>query len=163
MIYERARFNSRVQKDGESIETFLTDLYALIENCEYENFKEPLLRDRIVVGIRDKKLSEQLQLDDKLTLQTALAKVRSKEMITKQSNSLQQLNTSRADAVKHSTNQASNKPQRNAKKTPGKSTKRNECYRCGTSPHHKLSECPARDSTCVWEEWTLGEDVSHKN
>ena len=39
VIYERARFNSRVQKDGGSIETFLTDLYALIENCEYENFK----------------------------------------------------------------------------------------------------------------------------
>ena len=64
MIYERARFNSRVQKDGESIETFLTDLYALIENCDYRDFKEPLFRDRFVVGIRDKNLSEQLQLDD---------------------------------------------------------------------------------------------------
>ena len=83
VIYERARFNFTVQKDKESIKTFLTDLYALIENCEYGDFKEPLLCDRIVVGIRDKKLCEQLQLDDQLSLKTVLAKVRSKEMITK--------------------------------------------------------------------------------
>ena len=31
--HERARFNYRVQKDEESIETILSDLYALIENC----------------------------------------------------------------------------------------------------------------------------------
>ena len=52
--------------------SFRLDLYALIENCEYGNFKEPLLRNRIVVGIRDKKLSEWLQLDDQPTLKAAL-------------------------------------------------------------------------------------------
>ena len=46
-----------------------------------------------MVGIRDQKLSEALQLDDALTLTTALAKVRAKAMISKQSQSLAQLAT----------------------------------------------------------------------
>ena len=43
-----------------------------------------LLRDKIVVGVRDKKLSEHLQLDEKRTLEKCLAKVRAKELIGKQ-------------------------------------------------------------------------------
>ena len=35
VIYERARFNRRCQADGESIESYLRDLYELIETCEY--------------------------------------------------------------------------------------------------------------------------------
>ncbi len=70
-----------MQQEGESIESFITVLYALVEHCEYGEMQEELLRDRMVVGIRDTKLSESLQLDEKLTLKTALSKVRSKEMI----------------------------------------------------------------------------------
>ena len=75
MIFERARFNRRFQPEGETIEFFITDLYALIENCEYGELCEDFLRDCIVVGIRDTKLSETLQLDEALTLKTTLEKV----------------------------------------------------------------------------------------
>ena len=47
--------------------------------------------------IRDQKLSEALQLDDGLTLTTALAKKCAKAMISKQSQSLTQLATPHAD------------------------------------------------------------------
>ena len=48
--------------------------------------RDKLLRDCIVVGIRE--LSEAFQLDDGITLTTALVKVRAKAMISKQSQSL---------------------------------------------------------------------------
>ena len=35
VIFERARFNRRVQKEGESADQFITALYELIETCEY--------------------------------------------------------------------------------------------------------------------------------
>ena len=68
MILERARFNRRAQEDDESVEQFITSLYSLSEDCQYAELKEEMIRDRIVVGIRDTGLSERLQRDEALTL-----------------------------------------------------------------------------------------------
>lgn len=51
VIYERARFNRRDQKDGESAERY-TALYGLAETCNYGVLKEEMLGDRLVVGIK---------------------------------------------------------------------------------------------------------------
>lgn len=56
----RARFNRRKQENNETVDEFITDLYHLAENCEYGALQDELIRDRIVVGIRDSKLSEKL-------------------------------------------------------------------------------------------------------
>ena len=40
---------------------FITDLFNLAEHCNFGVLREELIRDRIVVGIRDKALSEKLQ------------------------------------------------------------------------------------------------------
>ena len=53
------------------MEQFITSLYNLAENCEYGEMKGEMIRDRIVVGTRDRALSEQLQLDTELTLEKA--------------------------------------------------------------------------------------------
>ena len=63
VIYERARFNQRRQEPGESVDTFITALYSLAEHCGYSELHDEMIRDRIVVGLRDAKLSEKLQLD----------------------------------------------------------------------------------------------------
>ena len=39
VIFKRARFNRRCQKEGESIEQFITALYDLAEFCEYGTLK----------------------------------------------------------------------------------------------------------------------------
>ena len=69
VIFERARFNRRNQKEEETVEQYITELYTLIEFCEYRDLKEEMLRDRLVVGIRDVSLSEKLQTDPDLTLE----------------------------------------------------------------------------------------------
>ena len=61
VIFERARFNLRSQQEGESAEEFIMALYSLAEDCDYEEWKEEMIRDRLVVGIRDAALSQQLQ------------------------------------------------------------------------------------------------------
>ena len=35
VIFQRALFNNRVQREGESIDEYIMDLYNLAENCEY--------------------------------------------------------------------------------------------------------------------------------
>ena len=51
---------------------FITALYSLTEHCCYVEFHDRLIRDRIVVGIRDKALSERLRFDAELTLTKAV-------------------------------------------------------------------------------------------
>ena len=61
-IFECARFNQGSQSEGESVEQLITSLYGLTENCDFGAMKEEMIRDRIVVGIRDSLLSERMQI-----------------------------------------------------------------------------------------------------
>lgn len=89
IIYERVKFNLRSQRENESIEAFVTDLLKLGEHCNYGNLLEEVIRDRIVIGIRDKQLSELLQLDAELTLEKAINQCRQKEEIIPQQNDIE--------------------------------------------------------------------------
>lgn len=84
VIYERARFNLRNQGDGESIDVYIAALYSLADNCEFGILKGQLIRDRIVVGIRDKGLSESMQLKADLTLASATTLARQSESVRSQ-------------------------------------------------------------------------------
>lgn len=84
VIYERAKFNSRQQKQGESAEKFITDVHKLAEHCKFRPLKEEMIRDRIVDRIVDSRLSERLQLDPDLTLAKTITQVRQQEEVKKQ-------------------------------------------------------------------------------
>ena len=61
VIYERSMFNRRVQKPDESVDSFIiTDLHRLAEFCEYGDLHDQLIRDQIVVGLRDAKSCKQI-------------------------------------------------------------------------------------------------------
>ena len=60
---------------------YITALYTLIEMCEYGNLTKELLRDRLVVGIRNSFLLECLQMDPKLTLEKAKRIGRQREAV----------------------------------------------------------------------------------
>ena len=66
VIFERARFNRRNQVPDETAEEYITALFRLIDSCNYGNLKEEMLRDRLVVGIRDAGLSQRLQMDSRV-------------------------------------------------------------------------------------------------
>lgn len=59
VIYSRYIFNSRSQVSGESFETFYTEISKLVEDCDYKTFKSDLLRDIIVIGIKDNGLKNE--------------------------------------------------------------------------------------------------------
>ena len=50
--------------------------YELAKHCNYGNMIEGLIRDRLVVRIRDRALSEKLQMDSGLTLEAAKKAIR---------------------------------------------------------------------------------------
>ena len=90
VIYERARFNRRDQLEGESAEEYITALYALVRTCDYKaDQQDEMLRDRLVVGIRDKAVSDKLQLEAGLTLESAKKTIRQREAIKEHRQELQ--------------------------------------------------------------------------
>ena len=92
IIFERARFNKRCQLPSESVEQFITEVHRLGENCEFGPMKEELIRDRLVVGIRDQALSERLQIEAELTLDKAKRPIRQREAVKEQQEVLKQSN-----------------------------------------------------------------------
>ena len=84
VIYERACFNQRHQEEGETFDNFVTALYGLVKHCKYGSLQFKMIRHRIVVGLRDRKLSECLQLEADLTLEKAIAITRQSESVRKQ-------------------------------------------------------------------------------
>ena len=62
MIIERAKFNKRSQLPDKPVEQFIASLYYLAADCNFGELKGELIRNRIVVGIRDASLSERLQI-----------------------------------------------------------------------------------------------------
>ena len=146
VIFERAKFNSRKQEDGEPVESFITELYKLSEHSNYGDMRNEMIRDRIVVGIRDARLSERLQLDHKLTLDDAVTAVRQSEQVKQQQTVL------RGTDVKPATRIDAVQKGRKHRPPPDKKTsepnKAEKCGKCGKSPAHNRERCPARDATC---------------
>ena len=70
------------QLPGESVEQYITELYALVETSEYGNLTNDMLHDRIVVGIRNAALAKCLQLDAELTLEKAKRLVQQEPLMT---------------------------------------------------------------------------------
>jgi len=142
IIFERAKFNLRSQQQGELVETFITDLQCLAEHCEFGVLKDELIRDRIVVGLKDKKLSEQLQLDSKLTLEKAVTQARQSETVKKQQGILQGTQpdhpSANVDQISKKVGKGKRKDQRDKPpknpKLAGK-TRETKCTRCLGKPH----------------------------
>ena len=65
-------FNTRSQRDGETTDQYVTDLKTKAQKCEFGEFKDSLIRDRIVCGIRCDKTRSRLLRESDLTLQRAV-------------------------------------------------------------------------------------------
>ena len=150
VIFERARFNSRCQKEGEMTEQFITSLYQLIEDCDYGDLKDQMIRDRIVVGIRDKALSQRLQMDSELTLEKAKTLSRQREAIQEQQVLLNSTPTTREIDFVHR-GKGPDKKSHQSRKSPNTSTlsppHKSKCTRCGRGPHSR-QQCPANSVEC---------------
>ena len=155
VIFERAKFNNRRQEQGEPVDAFITALYGLVEHCGYGELHDEMIRDRIVVGLRDPSLSESLQLDPTLTLEKAVTKVRQREAIKKQQPLIRSAGGSRVgnEALVGMVQRKRKWLPRDSKQTqktahPQANRKSDACSRCGKSPSHDRQHCPARDAIC---------------
>ena len=53
VTYERYVYHQRIQQLGEAIEDVVADLRKLSKSCDFEHLEDSLIRDRIIISIRD--------------------------------------------------------------------------------------------------------------
>ena len=80
-------FNSCSQQPDESIDAYTTVLRTPAETCQFGLFKDDLIRDRLVCGIRDNGQRKKLLQEPKLTLDSCRAaeatKLQVQDMLSK--------------------------------------------------------------------------------
>ena len=53
LVYERYVFNTCVQQSEESVQSYVTRLRKLAASCEYGALTDELIRDRLVIGVKN--------------------------------------------------------------------------------------------------------------
>ena len=100
ITYQRYLFFSRHQNVNEGIDAYATELKNRSATCEFGTLKQSLIRDMIVIGLRDNKMRERLLDDAELTMDKAIKKCRAKELTTQQAQELSKAKKSpNVDAV----------------------------------------------------------------
>ena len=88
--YERYLFNQREQESGESFDAYLTTLRSLAKTCNFGELRDNLIRDRIVIGIRDNSVRKKLLAEGKLTLDKCINICRANNTTAKQLKEISQ-------------------------------------------------------------------------
>jgi len=70
-ILQRFKCNIRIRREGESTRAYVTDQRSLSEHCNYGVTLEPMLRDRLVVGIKDDRIRRRLLTEPGLNFKKA--------------------------------------------------------------------------------------------
>ena len=127
-------------------------LYRLAANCNYGELDGEMIRDRLVVGIRDSALSERLQLNATLKLEKAEKTIRQKQSVHEQQNILSGAEGPSVDGIRTSHDREKHRERREQRRPnnggrPKQRPAPKQCTRCERDPHPR-NKCPAKDATC---------------
>ena len=147
--FERFKFNQRAQESNESIDSYVSALRTLVKVCNFGTLEDSLMRDRLVMGIRDdstrKKLLQTRDLDLKRTVDICRASEVSAKQVQEMRSPEEVHKVQRAPrAAQQSHNKKYSRPrsQSTGKRPPGK------CRFCGRDHPFKKELCPAFGKKC---------------
>ena len=157
VIYERFVFNTTSQEIDENFDAFLNKLRKRASTSNFGAMTDEMIRDRIVIGVRDSHLKERMLRIKDLDLNKAVELSKASEIANKQLLSLGKLESKPVEehinVVKTKTKNARQTKARDPSDTgtpKGKTTRSwSKCFRCGQAKRHQTKdECPAIGQTC---------------
>lgn len=152
VIYERVKFNQLIQEPNQSIHQFIIALQTQAKLCDYGGtIVEELIRDRIVVGVRDKNLREYLIDIENLDLPTCIQKAKQYVSYHEQAAKMHTMHNKEdnADAiVERRGTLGYTKRAYKQEDQPREKKLSAECEKCGNMTHKK-GYCPAGRSRCL--------------
>ncbi|KAJ8913347.1 hypothetical protein NQ315_008737 [Exocentrus adspersus] len=150
LVYEHYKFFKRDQLQTETVDEFVTALRQLSSTCEFKE-TDVLIRDRLILGIRDPRIQERLLQESDLSLNDAIKVCRSMEtsVATQKLISMEQQTVSAVRSFRNRQSSAGHfsKPSRKSGKARDlqKSDGKN-CTYCGSE--HEKGKCPAYNRVC---------------
>ena len=149
--YEHHIFNGRNQGQDESIDAYVACLRSLARTCGFcECLADSLLRDRIVLGVKNNNLRKRLLQERKLDLKKCIDICRSSEAASSQLKNISDGTNDNTHDVNRVHDHAK-KPQRKTKNDRhprNDHLKKKTCLFCGKSHPFKKEQCPAWGKRC---------------
>lgn len=145
-IVQRCKFNSRQRKQGESIATYVAELRAIAEFCNYGDKLDEMLRDRLVCGVNDDRIQCSLLKRSELTLEKALEIAISSETASHNATDLKKASQQSSPSTSANV-EGVVKSIPKGKRTRKSTAKSTTCYRCG-GRNHDSKDCWFKDSIC---------------
>ncbi|KAL4721170.1 hypothetical protein ACJJTC_004946 [Scirpophaga incertulas] len=136
VVFNRYQFFKREQIEIESFDAFLTELRILANKCDFGDQLDSLVRDRIIIGVKDKALQERLLRENNISLEKTIEMCRICEISKKEVETIQNDKNLQVVDVINTKKNCYNKNK----------LRKFNCSRCGRI--HGVNECPAYGQTC---------------
>ncbi|XP_033126807.1 uncharacterized protein LOC117124619 [Anneissia japonica] len=146
VLYDRYLFHDSKQEERETIEQYVIRVRQLAKKCKYGEVESEMIRDRLVLGAKDKAARTRLFREKECDLKKAIETLRIISETT-----TQQIRKISGDQEVHTLKQKSKyKDQRTgARKWESKSEAiRLQCKYCGWKHPRGHNSCPAYGKTC---------------
>ena len=145
--YERFIFNNRAQRDGESFERFYSEIRRLVKSCNHcDKCLDSILRDRIVLGVRDKDTQRDLLKIRDLTLAKAIDVCKAAENADRHRRTMNM--PSHAATAVNAVPKAKHQPRSAEAPRAAQSHQSATCKFCGRRHQMLKSKCPAYGKEC---------------
>ncbi|KAJ1214182.1 hypothetical protein NDU88_001808 [Pleurodeles waltl] len=142
-VVERHKFFSCTQKQGETIDQYVSNLRRLAISCKFKDLNDEIFRGQLINRLRDMKIQEKLLGLKSPTLEKTVEVAKHME-ITQQY--VKELNSTDAGSKEQNTVSEVKFIRRNVNEGCGK---KKECYRCGSNKHlAEAKNCPAVNIKC---------------
>ena len=155
VIYERFKFYKRIQENHESVSNFVAALKSLAATCDFGGKLEEMLRDKLVMGLKEESTQRVLLTEKNLTFARAVEIAVAREAAEKDAREFSQKtnsHTREVNAIK-STSKSGSMPKplfKQGGKEKSKETFQGKpikpCSGCGKS--HWKSDCPFKSAEC---------------
>lgn len=148
-VYESYKFHIRCQSETENIDTYLAVLRKMAKACNFAD-EERMIRDRIVIGIKEESVREKLLERPKLTLKEAVEICRAHETSRAQNREMASTDLNRLKGKYRTSTKSSASDRLNHNKSSphdhqeNYQTKKRKCNWCGRLSNHKKNNCPAQ-------------------
>ncbi|KAJ8044581.1 hypothetical protein HOLleu_07364 [Holothuria leucospilota] len=160
-VSERYTFRQRAQGQGESINSFISNLRELAKSCDFGQKHDEMIRDQLIEKTNSRKIRERLLVEENLTLDKAITLAQRVEAALKDSSTFAGTTgmNNYSNPVNATFLQKSNRQGKSANFTTERSARVQDnssnfsegrrCYRCNSSRHLANDPtCPANGEQC---------------
>ena len=156
---KRFEFYNRVQKPGETVSSFVAELRAIAEHCNFGDSLDQMLRDRLICGTSSEHMQRRLLSEADLTFKKTLELAQGLEAAAKNAHTLKSTSAgpTQAEVVQNVSSQDARRERtcfRCGKKNHTAVTyrfKTAKCHKCGKTGHLK-AVCRSRGASTAPRE-----------